>query len=50
MDDRGSGRGIVDRTVLFVDDAAKYQAAGREYLEGVEAALTVLPETTGGEH
>lgn len=41
------GRGSVDGelTVLFVDDYPEYAKAGEEYLERVDDAMEVLPET-----
>lgn len=45
MSDRGDVVVDGDLTVLFVDDYAEYVEAGEEYLECVDDAITVLPET-----
>lgn len=47
MSNRGSPPGGGELTVLLIDDYAAYVTAGREYLESVDDAVTVLPETSG---
>ena len=45
MTDRGRGSIDDELTVLFVDDYPEYAKAGEEYLERVDGAMEVLPET-----